>query len=557
MAENIKLNESGMVAPSSGHRGVSYTAELEDYFRKVYPEYWNEQFKLTDGMYSYAKKVQYRSNYLAIGYKITRASMPSFSLGTTFGREGADNSITEDFEVGTAGSLRAGERITGKVIARRFMSTIHLSEDFLYKAQNSDLEFDVLADILKDTEDLQKHTLKRRIYLGKDGKISTIAKAVVGRDLDSAGTVTTMPLTGASAIDILYKLDDTSTHAALLAGSGLPRETVGSIGSGIGNTLPAIAIVVDNDAHLAEGEKYLLRAANATDLVIETVAAVVEPAAAAVTVALRGVNVVLWQKDYTNPAQPLCVFLVLPSEAYSWAAGAKSDNVGTMLKISAKGPLALYSCQMEQGASNSIGTAIQPEYEGLRDLLFTQNNVVSGINRNLYKQFNCTITDLGSHILTAEALKKHINVMKRRNSDLVNFSVISASPEALTAVETSMLQLYQYVHDPASGKKVDIGFETVSFYGNRMMPDDFAEHGKCYIVNNQELGEAIYRDWEWLTGSSDGVLGFLDRIDKTAMYEGFMIREANTYFEKFNVHSGFTSVAESLTTERFSGLDAE
>jgi hypothetical protein len=36
-----------------------------------------------------------------------------------------------------------------------------------------------------------------------------------------------------------------------------------------------------------------------------------------------------------------------------------------------------------------------------------------------------------------------------------------------------------------------------------------------------------------------------------------MIREANTYFEKFNVHSGFKNVAETITTGRFSGLANE
>lgn len=550
MADSIKLNDPGMVtSPSTGHRGVSYTAELEDYFRKVYPEYWNEQFAMTDGIYKYTKKVQYRTNYLAIGYKITRASMPSYSLGTTFGREGADNSMTEDFAVGATGSVRAGERITGRVVARRFMSVIHLSEDFLYKAQNSDLEFDVLTDILKDTEDLQQHALKRRIYLGKDGKISDVAKAVVGRKKDAAGTLTAIPATDGTAVDILYLLDDELTHAGLLAGAGLPRQTVGAVGSTPGSgALPAIAMTVENDAHLAEGEKYLLAAKNATDLVIKTVAD-------DTTVALRGINVVLWQKDYTDPDNPLCIFTVLPDEAYAFATGNKV-TLAAVLDIKAKGPIALYSVQMETGASRSIGTAVQPEYEGLRDLLFTVNNTVSGINRNVYKQFNCTISDLSNKILTAEALKKHINIMKRRNPDLVDFSVISASPEALTAVETSMLQLYQHVHDPAQGKKVDIGFDTVSFYGNHMMPDDFAEHGKVYIVNNQELGEAIYRDWEWLTGTADGVLGFLDRIDKTAMYEGFMIREANTYFEKFNVHSGFKNVSETIAGGRFSGLSA-
>jgi len=555
MAESIILNSPEIIkSPSTGHRGVSYTAELEDYFRKVYPEYWNEQFSLTDGMYSYTKKVQYRSLYLAIGYKITRASMPSYSLGTTFGREGADNSITEDYEVGAQGSLRAGERITGKVVARRFMSAVHLSEDFLYKAQNSDTEFDVLADILKDTEDLQKHTLKRRIYLGSDGKISSVLKVVVGRNKDAAGTVTTLPATGGSAINALYTINDTDLHAGLIAGSGLPRNQVGSTGSGIGDALPVIAIQVENDAHLAEGEKYLLYSTAETDLVIET-----DPDSVPATeVELRGINVVLWQKDYTDPDEPICIFTVLPHESYLWTNGVKvTDELPAITQILIKGSVALYSCQMETGSDKRIGATIQKEYEGLRDLLFTQNNIVSAINRNVYKQFNCTITDLDNKIITAEALKKHINVMKRRNPDLVDFSVISASPEALTAVETSMLQLYQYVHDPASGKKVDIGFDSVSFYGNHMMPDDFAEHGKVYVVNNQELGEAIYRDWEWLTGAAEGVLGFLDRIDKTAIYEGFMIREANTYFEKFNVHSGFKNVQETMAGGRFSGLSAE
>lgn len=552
MADAITLQNNGIV-PSTGARGVSLTAELEDYFRKVYPAYWNEQFSQTDGLYKYTKKVQYRTNYHAIGYKITRASMPSYSLGSTFGREGGDVAMSEDFMVSSGnGSIRAGERITGKVVARRFMSVIHLTEDFLYKAQNSDLEFDLLSDIFKDTEDLQQHALKRRIYLGKDGKISGIAKAVVGRDHDTAGTLTSIPLTSASAIDILYKLDDTVNHAGLIAGSGLPRQVVGAVGATpASGALPAIAITVENDAHLAEGEKYLLAATNSTDLVITTVAA--DGLNPAVAVALRGVNVVLWQKDYTDPDNPLCIFLVSPDEAYAVSTGNKAALV-SVLEINAKGPIALYSVQIEQGASSSIGSVIQPEYEGLKDLLFTKDNVVTGINRNLYKQFNCTLTDLNNKILTAEALKKHMNVMKRRNPELVDFSVISASPEALTAVETSFLQLYQQVHDPSSGKKIDVGFETVSFYGNVLMPDDFAQHGKAYVVNNQELGEAIYRDWTWLTGASDGVLGFLDRIDKTTMYEGFMVREANTFFEKFNVHSGFTSVSETVSTGRFSGL---
>ena len=551
MADKIIVGSSS-VTPSSGHRGVSMTAELEDYFRKQYPEYWNEQFYLTDGIYGYTKKVPIKSTYMAIGYKITRASNNSYSLGTTWGREGADNSINEDYSIAVGGSERAGERITGKVVVRRFISSFHFSEDFLYKAANGDTEWDVLADILADRELIQKHSLKRRIYLGKDGLITSIAKAVVGRDNDTAGTLTAI---GSTAVDILYKVDDTVTHAGLIGGSGLPRNPVAAITVGstaaAGATVPMISVTVENDAYFAEGEKYFFRSAGTSGII----------AGASGTVAYGGFNVTLWQKDYTNPAQPLLVFMVHADEAYNEAGDKAALVVGTsgilVSAISSALP-GIYSVQLERGSTGSIGTAIQPEYEGLRDLLFTQNNVVSGINRNVYKQFNCTISDLqvsgANRILTAEALQKHMNILARRNPELVNTKVISASPEALTAVETSMLQLHQYAHDPAQNGVVNVGFKAVKFYEHDLLKDDFAEHGKAYIVAKEELGEAVFRDWEWITGGAEGRMGFLDRIPQTGMYEGFMVREANTFFEKFNVHSGFKNVAESLSAERFSGL---
>lgn len=551
MADTI-LTGSNVITPSSGHRGVSYTAELEDYFKKQYPAYWNEQFYLTDGIYGYTKKVQIKANYLPVGYKITRASNNSYSLGSTFGREGANNDANEDYEISVTGSERAGERITGKVVVRRFISAYHFSEDFLYKAENSDLELDILGDIFKDREVIQQHALKRRVYLGKDGLISSVAKAVVGRDSTAAGTVTALSTTGA---DILYAMDDATTHAGLIAGSGLPRNVVGAITVGTtasaGSVMPMMSIAVENDAYFAEGEKYFFKSAGTNGIL----------AGSAGATAYGGFNVTLWQKDYTNPAQPLMVFLIHADEAYD-ETGAKAALVvgesGIVVKAVSTVFPGLYSVQLERGSASSIGVAIQPEYEGLKDLLFTQNNVVSGINRNVYKQFNCTITDLtvsnAARILTAEALQKHMNILARRNPELVNTKVISASPEALTAVELSMLQLHQYVHDPVQNGTVNVGFKAVKFYDHDLLKDDFAQHGKAYIVAKEELGEAIYREWEWITGGAEGRMGFLDRIPGTAMYEGFMVREANTYFEKFNVHSGFTGVAETMSGDRFSGL---
>lgn len=552
MADTITKGTNG-ITPSSGHRGVSFTAELEDYFRVQYPQYWNEQFYMTDGIYAYTKKVPIKANYHPIGYKITRASNNSYSLGTTFGREGGDNTINEDYSIGITGNERAGERITGKVVTRRFLSVFHFTDDFLYKAETGDLEFDLLADILADRELIQQHALKRRIYLGKDGLITSVAKAVVGRTASAAGTVT--GITGTAA-NILYNLNDTTTHAGIIGGSGLPRNVVGAVTGDTGTpsgTVPMISVAVENDAYFAEGEKYLFKSAGTSGIL----------AGESGTTAFGGFNITLWQKDYTNPDQPLLVFIVHTDEAYAENGHRTAMVVGTsgilVKSVSSKLP-GIYSVQLEQGANKSIGTAIQPEYEGLRDLLFTQNNVVTGINRNVYKQFNCTITDLkdtnnNPRILTAEALQKHMNILARRNPELVNSKVISASPEALTAVETSMLQLHQYVHDPVQNGQVNIGFKAVKFYDHDLLKDDFAEHGKAYIIAKEELGEVIFRDWEWITGGAEGRLGFLDRIPQTGIYEGFMVREANTFFEKFNVHSGFINVAENISTARFSGLE--
>lgn len=549
MADTITQGANG-ITPSSGHKGVSFTAELEDYFRVQYPQYWNEQFYMTDGIYAYTKKVPIKANYHPIGYKITRASNNSYSLGTTFGREGADNTINEDYSVGIAGNERAGERISGKVVVRRFLSVFHFTEDFLYKAENGDLEFDILADILADRELIQKHSLKRRIYLGKDGLITSVAKAVVGRTAATAGTVTAI---GTSGIDILYALDDTATHAGIIGGAGLPRTPVGAVTGATGtpgDTVPMISITVENDAYFAEGEKYLFRSAGASGIL----------AGASGTTAFGGFNVTLWQKDYTNPAQPLLVFIVHTDEAYAENGHRTAMVVGAsgivVKTVSSKLP-GIYSVQLEQGSNKSIGTVIQPEYEGLRDLLFTQNNIVTGINRNVYKQFNCTISDLNNAILTAEALQRHMNILARRNPELVNTKVISASPEALTAVETSMLQLHQYVHNPVQNGQVNIGFQAVKFYDHDLLKDDFAEHGKAYIIAKEELGEVVFREWEWITGGAEGRMGFLDRIPQTGLYEGFMVREANTFFEKFNVHSGFKNVSETVASGRFSGLAAQ
>lgn len=546
MADTITQGTNG-ITPSSGHKGVSFTAELEDYFRVQYPEYWNEQFHLTDGVYAYTKKVPIKSNYHPIGYKITRASNSSYSLGTTFGRDGADNTINEDYSIGITGNERAGERITGKVVTRRFLSVFHFNDDFLYKAETGDLEFDLLADILADRELIQQHALKRRIYLGKDGLITSVSKAVVGRTGSVAGTVTGM--TGTAA-DILYTVDDTITHAGIIGGSGLPRNVVGGVTGDTGTpsgTFPMISVTVENDAYFAEGEKYLFRSAGTSGIL----------AGASGTTAFGGFNVTLWQKDYTDAAEPLLVFLVHTDEAYDETGKKAAMVIGAsgilVKKVSDKFP-GIYSVQLEQGSDKSIGTAIQPEYEGLRDLLFTQNNIVTNINRNVYKQFNCTVSALGGKILTAEVLQKHMNVLSRRNPELVNTKVISASPEALTAVETSMLQLHQYVHNPVQNGQVNIGFKAVKFYDHDLLKDDFAEHGKAYIIAQGELGEVVFRDWEWITGGAEGRLGFLDRIPQTGIYEGFMVREANTFFEKFNVHSGFSGVAETIVTARFSGL---
>ena len=141
------------------------------------------------------------------------------------------------------------------------------------------------------------------------------------------------------------------------------------------------------------------------------------------------------------------------------------DSVWEMKK-----DIGLYTVQMERvGAANTtIGTVIQPEYEGLRDYAFTKNNIVAGINRAVYPKFNPSITDLNNKILSAEALSMHLNRLDRKNPEYSQMRLISASPEALTAVENSMLQLYKYGHDPVSGKKVSLGFDEVEFYGRKL-----------------------------------------------------------------------------------------
>lgn len=563
MADSIKLNDQKVVSPSSGYRGVSDTAELENYFRTEYPESWNERFYEINGIYSYTKKVQFRGKYLPVGYKITRAAQNSYSMGTTFGRQGGDTSMEEDYNIPAGGSIRLGERITGQVYARTYMTIIHLSEDFIYKAENSNTEFDLLADMFNDMEIVETHKQKTRIYLDKTGKISDITKILVGGSDSQAGTVTDLSTTAATPI---FTFAEATPHAGLIAGSGYPRAQVGAA-TGVTapdvNNYPVIALVVENEAYFVEGQKYFLKGkvTGTTGSEVSTLSIDANGATAAGLVPLSGVNLKLWQKDFSRGNLPVLLFLVMTDEVYG-VNGVKAvgstvfteDSIWEMKK-----DIGLYAVQMERvGAANTtIGTVIQPEYEGLKDYAFTKNNVVAGINRAVYPKFNPHITDLNNKILSAEALSMHLNRLDRKNPEYSQMRLISASPEALTAVENSMLQLYKYSHDPVSGNKVSLGFDEVEFYGRKLLKDPFAEHGKVYSVAEGTFAEAVYRDWEWITGKNSGsYMGFMDRISQTGILEGFMKRQANSFAEDFDALSGFTNVSESVSATRYSGLDA-
>lgn len=564
MADSIKLNDQKVVSPSSGYRGVSDTAELENYFRTEYPESWNERFYEINGIYSYTKKVQFRGKYLPVGYKITRAAQNSYSMGTTFGRQGGDTSMEEDYNIPAGGSIRLGERITGQVYARTYMTIIHLSEDFIYKAENSNTEFDLLADMFNDMEIVETHKQKTRIYLDKTGKISDVASILVGGSDSAAGTVTALDKdTAASPI---FTFATVAPNAGLIAGSGYPRAQVGTA-TGVTpptiNNYPVIALVVENEAYFVEGQKYFLKGkvSGTTGSEVSTLSIDTNGATADGVVPLSGVNLKLWQKDFSRGDLPVLLFLVMTDEVYgvNGVKAAASDIFTDDSVWQMKTDIGLYAVQMERvgSANTSIGTLIQPEYEGLKDYAFTKNNIVAGINRAVYPKFNPSITDLNSKILSAEALSMHLNRLDRKNPEYSQMRLISASPEALTAVENSMLQLYQYSHDPVSGKKVSLGFDEVEFYGRKLLKDPFAEHGKVYSVAEGTFAEAVYRDWEWITGKNPAsYMGFMDRISQTGILEGFMKRQANSFAEDFDALSGFINVSESVSATRYSGLAA-
>lgn len=545
MADNINLNNPLHVgSPSTGTKGVSDTAAFEDYFKTVYPEVWREQFYETDGIYKFAKKVAIKQQYLPLGFRLTRSSQQSYTLGDTWNNISPNSpangtTYNEDYEIPYEGNIRLGERITGRVTTKRFISIMHLSEDFIYKAQNSDLDIDLLNEMFDDHEKIQTHRQKSQLYLSKNGNLGN----VVGGNINTAGTIayTAADTTGRN---FAVTLEATPVQAELLAGSGYARPDVNTTGT----VYPVLALKIENDAYFLEGEKVLLKgdAGIVTD-------------STSVTKLDVALELKVWQKDYTDLANPVILFQV--TKVYGELDGKAIAAPVTPFLIKkgaylARLQLAVGGDLPVAGSVGSTRIVIKPEYEGLKDILFTNNNVVSGINRKAYPIFNCSVTNLNNKILTAEALTVHLNSMRRRNSALVDTKVIAASPEALSAVETSFLQLYKYTADPTSGNTVNIGINEVKFYDHTLLKDDFAEHGKAYIVKPGVWAEAEYRPWSWITGGADAVFGFMDRISQKGIYEGWMVRDANGYTEEFNVHSGFIGLSETINTGKFSGLDS-
>ena len=196
----------------------------------------------------------------------------------------------------------------------------------------------------------------------------------------------------------------------------------------------------------------------------------------------------------------------------------------------------VYSRQLD------ISKAVVPEYTGIEDIVFTNNNTIFGCDRSVFKTLNCTIEDLDGGLLTETKLRDMADHIEVSCADDSSVKLVASNHKIISTVEKQMYQFKEYTIDSANssfnlGRK-DVIFDTYTLY-----KDKYSRNQNVVLLDTDKIGELVRKEFSWITSGTQQIL---ERRDGSEMYEGIMTKYADMYIDAFKSHAGFINAAENI-----------
>ena len=196
----------------------------------------------------------------------------------------------------------------------------------------------------------------------------------------------------------------------------------------------------------------------------------------------------------------------------------------------------VYSRQLD------ISSNVVPEYTGIQDIVFTNDNTIFGCDRSVFKTLNCTVEDLDGGLLTETKLRDMADHIEVSCADDSSVKLVASNHKIISTVEKQMYQFKEYTIDSANnafhlGRK-DVIFDTYTLY-----KDKYSRNQNVVLLDTDKIGELVRKEFSWITSGTQQIL---ERRDGSEMYEGIMTKYADMYIDAWKSHAGFINAAETI-----------
>jgi hypothetical protein len=91
-----------------------------------------------------------------------------------------------------------------------------------------------------------------------------------------------------------------------------------------------------------------------------------------------------------------------------------------------------------------------------------------------------------------------------------------------------------------------LGRPTIKFDNYELYKDKYAHDNTVYMLDTQQIGELLRKDFGWLTSGREGIL---ERRDGTEVYEAIMTKYGDMYVDAWKCHASFINVATDAPAE--------
>jgi hypothetical protein len=188
---------------------------------------------------------------------------------------------------------------------------------------------------------------------------------------------------------------------------------------------------------------------------------------------------------------------------------------------------------------------IVPEYTGIQDIIFTKDNTIFDVDRNVFKTLNCTVEDLGNQILTESKLRDMADHVEVSCADDSNIKLVASNHKIVSTVEKQMYQFKDYTIDSA-GQAFHLGRKNIIFDTYQLYKDKYSRDKNVYLLDTDKIGELVRKEFGWITSGNHQVL---ERRDGSEIYEGIMTKYADMYIDAWKSHAAFVNAAEGIVTD--------